>query len=78
MPYKQGTNDENIRKQIQISWDNVPLKPKLSGTFGNLMCQMAQKRSLSRALVDPDQTAAVHSVCYRDILNGLVSISKQY
>ena len=20
-PYKQGTNDENIRKQIQISWD---------------------------------------------------------
>ena len=25
LPYKQGTYDENIRKQIQISWDNVLL-----------------------------------------------------
>ena len=27
----QGTNDENIRKQIQVSWDNVPLIPNYVG-----------------------------------------------
>ena len=32
---KQGTNDEKKKKkQMQISWDNVPLSP---GTFGNFM-----------------------------------------
>ena len=28
---KQGTNDENIKKQIQISWNNVPLNPNKVG-----------------------------------------------
>ena len=27
VPYKQGTNYENIRKQIQISWNIVPQNP---------------------------------------------------
>ena len=27
----QGTNDEKIKKQVQISWDNVPLNPNNVG-----------------------------------------------
>ena len=45
--YKHGTNDENIRKQMQISWDSVPTEPKLSGTFGSFMCQMVQQNTAS-------------------------------
>ena len=25
VPYNEGANDENIMKQIQISWNDVPL-----------------------------------------------------
>ena len=37
MPIKQGTNDEKLKIQMQISWD------KQSETFEKFMCQMAQK-----------------------------------
>ena len=50
---KQGTNDEKIKKQVQISWDNVPLNPNKVGHLEivSIYCQMTQKCRLGRILV---------------------------
>ena len=34
---KQGTNDEKIKKQMQISWDNVQLNPNKVG-HSEILC----------------------------------------
>ena len=39
--FNYGISDEKINNKIQISWDNVPLKPIKK-------CQIAQKCSLGR------------------------------
>ena len=39
---KKGTSNENIKKQIQMSWGLCPTQNRVRHlTFGNFMCQMA-------------------------------------
>ena len=44
---KQGTNDENIGKQTQMSWDNVPLDSNSVGHLDFLCVKWRKNAALA-------------------------------